>query len=169
MKYPIEKKYNYKAGTAVFNSSNCISFTEGKYCSECVRVCPTDAIAITKGWEPNQEAKAEDAPSADGAAPDGFVGPVQPATGQGQEMTTHRPAGAGEYDPALPAKKQIAPAAADVPAPDGMTPTRPVRVVYDKCVGCGACEFACNQIVYGDTAMVLTSAGRATATSLERK
>jgi len=53
LKYPIEKKYTFKAGTAVFNPGNCISFTEGKFCSECVRVCPTNAISIKKGWEPN--------------------------------------------------------------------------------------------------------------------
>jgi ferredoxin len=176
MKYPIEQKYAYKAGTAVFNSSNCISYTEGKYCSECVRVCPTDAIAIKKGWEPNQEDAGSPAPAsvktAGGnppmAASDDFVGPPSPQPGSKDAGTpSENPTPA--YDPTIPAKNQIAGAAADVPAPDGMTPTRPIKVVYDKCVGCGACEFACNQIVYGDTAMILTSAGRATATSLNKK
>ncbi len=53
MKYGVEDKNAFKIGTAVFNSSLCIAFTENKFCNECVRVCPTDAIDITKGWEPD--------------------------------------------------------------------------------------------------------------------
>jgi ferredoxin len=113
MKYPVEKKYTYKAGTAVFEDSRCISYTEDKFCSECVRVCPTHAIEIVHGWKP------------EGAT-----------TG------------------------------ADKPAPPGEIPERPIRVSFDRCVGCGACEFACNQIVFGEPAMVTTSYGRATPTNL---
>jgi ferredoxin len=116
MKYPIENKYDYKAGTAVFNSSLCISTTENKFCSECVRVCPTNAIEITKGWEP--------------------------------EDTTH---------------------ASDHAAPAGQPPTRPIHVNFDQCVGCGACEYACNQIVFGQPAMVTTSFGRAVPTQLNKR
>ncbi len=111
MKYPIEKKYSYKAGTAVFNSSLCISHTENKYCSECVRACPTDAIEIKKGWLPADPSRAN-----------------------------------------------------ETPAPVGETPSRPIHVSFDKCVGCGACEQACNLIVMGESAMITTSAGRATPT-----
>lgn len=113
MKYPVEKKYTYKAGTAVFDSSRCISYTENKFCSECVRACPTDAIQYNKGYEPADN--------------------------------TH---------------------ASDHPAPDGQLPTRPFHVNFDRCVGCGACEFSCNQIVFGDPAMTTTSFGRAVPTQL---
>jgi len=51
---------------------------------------------------------------------------------------------------------------ADFPAPDGQTPTRPIHVSYELCIGCGACEYECNQIVFGKPAMVTTSYGRAT-------
>jgi ferredoxin len=114
MKYPIEKKYAYKAGTAVFNSSRCISFTENKFCSECVRACPTNAIQINKGWEPADTTRASDSP-----------------------------------------------------APSDQTPTRPFHVNFESCVGCGACEFACNQVTFGDTAMNTTSFGRAVPTQLK--
>jgi ferredoxin len=116
MKYPIEKKYAYKSGTAFLESSRCISYTEQKFCSECVRMCPTNAIDIVKGWEP----------------PGGMAG------GHG----------------------------ADAPAPAGQTPTRPLQVSFEKCIGCGACEYVCNQIVFGSPAMVTTSFGRATPSNL---
>jgi ferredoxin len=121
MKYPVEKKYLFKAGTAVFNPSNCISYTEGKFCSECVRVCPVDAIEFKKGWEPNP------------------TGPQHKwgVSGSGSEEI----------------------------APVGRTPTRPVHIKYDVCVGCGACETSCNQIVFGATAMTTTSQGRAVPTT----
>lgn len=118
MKYPIEKKYAYKAGTAVLNSSLCISYSENKFCSECVRACPTDAISIQKGWEP-----------------EGAEG------GRG----------------------------ADVPAPAGQLATRPVTVSFESCIGCGACEYACNQIVLGEPAIVLTSFGRAAPAHIPSK
>lgn len=113
MKYPIEKKYSYKAGTAVFSADRCISHTERKFCNECVKVCPTQAIPVLKGWEPES--------------------------------------GIG----------------ADYPAPDGRMPTRPTGVHFERCVACGACEYACNQIVFGEPAMVTTSYGRATPTALD--
>ncbi len=109
LKYPVEKKYAYKAGTAVLEKSRCISHTENKFCSECVRACPTNAFILADGWKP-----------ADGSR------------------------------------------GADVPAPDGLTPARPVGVNFEKCIACGACEYECNQIVFGKSAMVTTSHGRAT-------
>jgi len=51
-------------------------------------------------------------------------------------------------------------------APPGQTPSRPISISFDRCVGCGACEFACNSVVLGDPAMVLTSFGRAQPTKL---
>ncbi|HTL12241.1 MAG TPA: 4Fe-4S binding protein [Bdellovibrionota bacterium] len=116
MKYPIEKKYAFKAGTAVFDSSRCISHTENKFCSECVRACPVDAIAFVDGWTP------------EGGVRHGV--------------------------------------ATEQPAPDGQTPARPVKVIYDKCIGCGGCEFACNHIVMGQPAMTTTSFGRAKPSSV---
>lgn len=124
LKYPIEKKYTFKAGTAVFNPASCISYTEGKFCSECVRVCPTNAISIKKGWEPN--------PS----------GPQH--------------------------KWGISAAGSEEIAPPKKTPTRPVHVNFDMCVGCGACETSCNQIVFGQPAMVTTSQGRAVPTTMPK-
>lgn len=121
LKYPLENKYDFKAGTAVFNSSSCISYTEGKFCSECIRVCPTNAISFEKGWEPNPEHQHKWGVGA-----------------QGSEQV----------------------------APHDQKPTRPIHVNFESCVGCGHCEFACNQIVYGKPAMVTTSAGRATPTTL---
>ncbi len=56
----------------------------------------------------------------------------------------------------------------DQPAPAGQTPTRPTVVSFDRCVGCGYCEFVCNQIVPGDVAMVTTSFGRAVPTQLNK-
>jgi ferredoxin len=110
LKYPVEKKYAFKAGTAVFRSDQCISFSDRKFCSECVRVCPTNAIEVSKGWKP--------------------------PGGKGSEM----------------------------PAPVGQVPERPVAINFDQCVGCGACEYVCHQIVLGEPAMVLTSYGRAVPT-----
>lgn len=55
---------------------------------------------------------------------------------------------------------------ADAPAPDGKTPTRPIHVSFEKCVACGACEYECNKIVFGESAMVTTSYGRAVPTKL---
>jgi ferredoxin len=117
MKYPVEKKYDYKVGTAVFESGKCISYTENKFCSECVRMCPTDAIEFTKGWEPE------------------VVDGVKLGS--------------------------------DKPAPKGKTPTRPYHVNYDRCVGCGACEYVCNKIVFGEPAMITTSFGRAIPTNMK--
>ncbi|MBC7385365.1 MAG: 4Fe-4S binding protein [Cryobacterium sp.] len=123
-KYAVTDKYKFKAGTAVFNPSNCISFTEGKFCSECVRVCPTNAITIKKGWEPN---------------------PTGPQ---------HR------WGVSASGSEEI--------APTGLNPTRPVHVNYDACVGCGACENSCNQIVFGQPAMTTTSQGRAVPTTFPK-
>lgn len=117
MKYDVKDKYAIKAGTAVFNASLCISYSERKFCSECVRECPTDAIKLDRGWEPE----------------DGVLNST----------------------------------AADRPAPDGKIPTKPVSIIYERCVGCGACETACNTIVMGDSAMLITSYGRATPTNLD--
>jgi ferredoxin len=124
LKYPVEKKYTFKAGTAVFNPSSCISYTEGKFCSECVRVCPTNAISFKKGWEP---------------------------------------ATSGE-----PHKWGVGPSGSEEVAPAGRTPTRPIHVNFDACVGCGACENSCNQIVFGKPAMTTTSQGRAVPTQLPK-
>jgi ferredoxin len=114
MKYPIEKKYHYKVGTAVFNSSRCVSYTENKFCSECVRACPTHAIDIVGGW---------------------------------------KPAGATH--------------GADSPAPPGQVPERPIHVSFEKCIGCGACEYECNKIVMGEPAITVTSFGRAMPSKLD--
>lgn len=56
---------------------------------------------------------------------------------------------------------------ADYPAPKGQVPTRPYHVSFERCVGCGACEYACNQIVFGESAMITTSYGRAVPTVLD--
>jgi ferredoxin len=116
MKYPIENKYKYKVGNAVFEQSRCLGYTENKFCMECVRACPTNAIEFHKGWEP-------------------------PGSKGGNEM----------------------------PAPEGQTPTRPFHVNFNRCVGCGACEYSCNQIVSAEPAMILTSYGRATPTQLDKE
>ncbi len=113
LKYPVEKKYAYKSGTAYFEPSRCVSVVDNKYCSECVKACPTAAIPIQKGWEP--------------------------------------PGGHG----------------ADAPAPEGQLATRPLTVLYDKCIGCGACEYECNKIVFGKPAMVTTSYGRTNPSTVE--
>lgn len=112
MKYPIEQKYAFKAGTAVFTSSHCISYTDNKFCLECVKVCPTEAIVVQPGWNP--------------------------------------------------------PGGSDQPAPAGQLASRPLSVSYDRCVGCGHCEFVCNQIVPGEVAMLTTSFGRAMPTQLNK-
>jgi len=114
LKYPIEDKYKFKGGTAVLETSRCISYTENKFCSECVRACPTGAFHIHDGWLPEDSTKG-----------------------------------------------------ADVPAPEGLTPTRPTGVIFDKCVACGACEYECNKIVFGQPALTTTSYGRATPTQLD--
>lgn len=111
LKYAVADKYRYKAGTAVLDTSLCISYTDGKFCSECVSHCPTHAIPIAKGWEPEG--------------------------GKG----------------------------ADAAAPAGQVPTRPLGIDFNLCVGCGACEFECNRIVFGPPAMTVTSMGRAAPTS----
>lgn len=58
---------------------------------------------------------------------------------------------------------------ADFPAPDGLIPERPVRVNFEKCIGCGACEYECNQIVFDKPAMITTSFGRASPSKLEER
>ena len=113
MKYPIEKKYKYKSGTAYLDSSRCVAYAENKYCNECVKACPTEAIPFSLGW--------------------------QPESGMG----------------------------ADAPAPDGLTSTRPLRVEYDLCIGCGACEYECNKIVFGEPAMIVTGYGRTVPSAVE--
>jgi ferredoxin len=116
LKYPLEKKFSYKAGTAVLTTSRCISYSENKFCNECVRACPTQAILTQKGWEP-----------------------------QGVGVARH---------------------GNDTPAPQGSSPTRPISVNYDRCIGCGACEFECNKVVFGEPAMELTSFGRGVPSKL---
>ncbi len=54
----------------------------------------------------------------------------------------------------------------DVPAPEGKKVTRPDHIIYERCVGCGACEYECNKIVFDDSAMVTTSQGRAVPTQI---
>ncbi|MGZ3709401.1 MAG: 4Fe-4S binding protein, partial [Bdellovibrionota bacterium] len=66
------------------------------------------------------------------------------------------------YEPADPTH------ASDTPAPAGQLPTRPFHVSYERCVGCGACENSCNQIVFGEPAMKNTSFGRAAPTTLQK-
>lgn len=132
MKYPIEQKYTYKSGTAVLETNRCVSYTENKFCSECVRVCPTNAISIEKDWMP-----VEGVPVA-----------VSKVTGQSRLI-------GGEGN--------------EKPAPAGRKPTRPIHVSYDLCIGCGACEFSCNQIVYGEPAIKLTSFGRAVPSKYDPK
>ena len=56
---------------------------------------------------------------------------------------------------------------ADYPAPEGEFPTRPRSVSFDRCIGCGACTYACNQIVMGEPALTLTAYGRGAPTQLE--
>jgi ferredoxin len=121
LKYNLVDKYKFKAGTAVLNTALCISYTEGKFCSECIRVCPTNAIEFQKGWEPNPENQHKWGVAA-----------------RGSEEIAPRP----------------------------LTPTRPVHVRMEACVGCGACENSCNQIVFGKPAMTTTTQGRATPTTL---
>jgi ferredoxin len=120
MKYAIEDKNKYKSGTVVFNASLCIAYTENKFCNECVRVCPTNAIDFKKDWEPEGE----------------------------------KTSGGG---------------ASELPAPEGRFSTRPLHVSYERCIGCGACEFVCNKIVFGTPAMITTSQGRAVPTTLPEK
>jgi len=134
MKYPIEKKYAYKSGTAILETNRCISYTENKFCSECVRACPTDAIEIEKGWEPPRVAGEK-------------------CVKQGREI-------------ADASESHLCVKGADYPAPDRKIPTRPIKVSFDKCIGCGACEYECNKIVFGEPAMITTSFGRATPSKL---
>jgi ferredoxin len=57
----------------------------------------------------------------------------------------------------------------DTPAPKGQKPTRPISINIDRCVACGGCEYSCNQIVYGEPAMITTSFGRASPTSITKR
>jgi ferredoxin len=50
---------------------------------------------------------------------------------------------------------------ADKSAPLGKTASRPMGVSFERCIGCGWCEYVCDKIVYGDSAQIVTSFGRA--------
>lgn len=63
-------------------------------------------------------------------------------------------------------EKTVGAGASELPAPAGQTSTRPTNVSYERCIGCGACEFVCNKIVFGEPAMLTTSQGRAIPTTL---
>ena len=48
-------------------------------------------------------------------------------------------------------------------------PTRPVSVIFDRCVGCGLCELECAKIVFGTPAVITFSHGRGAPTSLTQQ
>ena len=91
-------KWVTKMGTAVLETSRCISYTDNTTCKKCFQVCPTWAF---------------------------------------------------EVEPA-----------------DGTRPMRPKGIKYDRCVGCGLCEHACRQVVFGRPAILTFSHGRGQPTSL---
>jgi len=68
----------------------------------------------------------------------------------------------GKKDP----KSGISAFGVDKPAPLGQTPTRPTKIIYERCIGCGYCEYECNKIVFGEPAQILTSEGRGVPTKL---
>jgi ferredoxin len=68
-KYPVEAKYLFKVGTAVLNTSLCVGYGENKFCLECVRACPTQAITVSAGWESvdeNGKKAGSDTPAPEG-------------------------------------------------------------------------------------------------------
>jgi ferredoxin len=56
----------------------------------------------------------------------------------------------------------------DQPAPEGQHSQRPVSIVFDRCIGCGACQEACHEITFGDVAMKVTATGRGLPSDLTR-
>ncbi len=134
--------------------------TEGfcqKGCNACSQACPTDAI-MKYPIEQKYSYKAGTAVFNDSLCISFTENKFC------SECVRACPTDAIEITPGW--KPENATAGSDTPAPAGQTPERPVHVSYEKCVGCGACEFACNQIVFGETAMVTTSFGRAAPAKL---
>lgn len=133
--------------------------TEGpclKECNACSKACPTDAIlkyALADKYRYKTGTAVLDAARCIAHAENKFCNECVKACPTAAIAVTKgwEPAGGR---------------GADAPAPVGQLATRPTKVSFDACIGCGACEFECNKIVLGDPAMTLTSYGRAVPSKL---
>lgn len=153
--------------------------TEG-YCQEgcnaCSQACPTDAILkydIADKYKFKSGTAVFDSSRCISYTEDKFCSEcvrVCPTDAidihKGWEPPGSTPNPALETTTTRGIKASIGSQGSELPAPAGQAPTRPYHVNYDRCVGCGACQFACDQIVFGNAAMQTTSAGRATPTQL---
>jgi ferredoxin len=140
--------------------------TEGKCqkgCSDCSQACPTDAIMkypIEEKYSFKAGTAVFDSSRCISYTENKFC----------NECVRACPTDAIEFKKGWePEGAALAGRGADVPAPLGQTSTRPMHVNFDRCVGCGACENVCNQIVFGSPAMVTTAYGRGIPTQLDKK
>lgn len=129
-------------------------------CSACSQACPTDAIMkypIEKKYSYKVGTAVLNSSSCISYTENKFC----------SECIRICPTDAIEYEEGWTPPGGMQAKGADFPAPDGKTPARPIHVNFDTCIGCGACEYVCNQIVFGEPAMITTSFGRAVPSEVD--
>jgi polyferredoxin len=149
-------------------------------CGQCVRSCPEGALqpllleaGIAGLWSPAVTARTAgckvDCNNCSQACPTQAIPPFGAhrtekwALKMGQATFTPHRCVTYEPDAASPCLKcvSVCPNKAIV-VDETKNPARPQKVLFDRCVGCGLCESACQRVTMGAPAMELTNHGRGT-------